>query len=425
MALRLRIVSEHRRALGSRSTVMLGVSGGSIGRAADNDLVLPDRSLFVSGHHARISFREGRYFLEDTSTNGTWVNEEEEPLQRRRAVELNDGDILRFGDYHVLVSLDRPAETDSDRTEALAVERALLLNEDVALPAVGTLAAAAGLGLPPRFAPQSMQPLLDDAVGASGGFRIGNAFGQAVAVPFLAAPAARSAEPPIHAEESDSEAVAARRLDRLQRAIEREEMPLEDTPCRPGLEALARGAGIDPVRMRGSAAAATLQLAGRLLRETLVGLKDLDLRRADARRRAGLSDRPGATDSVTPSLGWTTEELLGRLLFAGEGRRPEPGQWLRQQFESLRRHDEALDAAGRAAFLQVVQQLEPRELEERFLNETGQRGRPASGSPSWELYREFYRSLLDGKAAGALPHAYLEAHAQAYSESVGRRAAGE
>jgi hypothetical protein len=41
------------------------------------------------------------------------------------------------------------------------------------------------------------------------------------------------------------------------------------------------------------------------------------------------------------------------------------------------------------------------------------------------LYREFYRSLLDGKAAGALPHAYLEAHAQAYSESVGRRAAGE
>jgi type VI secretion system protein len=423
MAIRLRIVSAHRRALGSRSTVMLGVAGGSIGRAADNDLVLPDRSLFVSGHHARVSFREGRYFLEDTSTNGTWVNDAEEPLPRRKAIELNDGDILRFGDYHVLVSLDRTGAPPTDRTESLAVERALLLNEDVALPAAAAMAAADALALPPRVAPQSLQPLLQGAVGASGGFSIGNAFGQAVVVPFLAEPAARSAEPPPSADDSD--AVAARRLERLQRAAEREEMPLEDAPCRPGLEALARGAGIDPARMRGSAAAATLQLAGRLLRETLVGLKDLDLRRADARRRAGLSERPGPADTVTPSLGWTTEELLGRLLFTGEGRRPEPGQWLRQQFESLRRHDEALDTAARAAFLQVVRQLEPRELEERFATETGQRGRPASGSPTWDLYREFYRSLLDGKAAGGLPHAYSEAHAQSYSDTVGRRVAGD
>ena len=43
MALRLRIVSEQRRTLGSRGVVMFGVGGGSIGRAADNDLVLSRR----------------------------------------------------------------------------------------------------------------------------------------------------------------------------------------------------------------------------------------------------------------------------------------------------------------------------------------------------------------------------------------------
>lgn len=410
MALRLRIVSAHRRALGSRSTVILGPSGGSIGRAADNDLILPDRSLFVSGHHARISFREDRYFLEDTSTNGTWVNDDEAPIPRRKAVELRNGDILRFGDYHVLVSLDSVAEDRADRTEALAVERALLLDAEVAAPA-------------PRPNVELEAPLLLEPLAASGSLRIGNAFGQAVIVPFLADLAAAPTEAPAASEASD--VIAARRLDRLQRAAEREEFPLEDGPCRPGLEALARGAGIDPSRMRGAAAAATLQLAGRLLRETLVGLKALDLRRAEARRQGGLTERPGPTDAVTPSLGWATDDLLARLLFAGEGRRPEPGHWLRQQFESLRRHDEALDAASRAAFLQVVSQLEPRELEERFSTETGRLGRPGSGSPAWELYREFYRSLIDSQAPGALPHVYAEAHARVYADTVGNRAVGE
>jgi type VI secretion system protein ImpI len=410
MALRLRIVSAHRRALGSRSTVILGPSGGSIGRAADNDLVLPDRSLFVSGHHARISFREDRYFLEDTSTNGTWVNEDEAPLPRRKAVELQGGDILRFGDYHVLVSLDPVAEDRAERTEALAVERALLLEAEAAPQ-------------PSRASLELEAPILREAAAASGSFRIGNAFGQAVVVPFLADLAAEPAGSPAAAETSD--VIAARRLDRLQRAAEREEFPLDDAACRAGLEALARGAGVDLARLRGAPAAATLQLAGRLLRETFVGLKDLDLRRAAARQRAGLAERPGPVDAVTPNLGWNTEELLGRLLFAGEGRRPEPGHWLRQQFESLRRHDEGLDAASRVAFLQVVSQLEPRELEERFSTETGRLGRPGPGSPAWELYREFYRSLLDSQAPGTLPHVYSEAHARVYCETVGTRAVGE
>ena len=416
MALRLRIVSAHRRALGSRSTVILGPSGGNIGRAADNDLVLPDRSLFVSGHHARISWREDRYFLEDTSTNGTWLNEDEAPLPRRKPVELSDGDILRFGDYHVLVSLDPIAEDRAERTEALAVERVLLLEAESGVRIPGP---NLDLERPVRLE----QPVHLEAVGTSGSFRIGNAFGQAVMVPIhadLAAPRVEAAAPL-----EDSDVIAARRLERLQRAAEREELPLDEAACRAGLEALARGAGIEPARLRGASAAATLQLAGRLLRETLVGLKDLDLRRAKARRHSGLSERPGPADAITPNLGWNTEELLGRLLFAGEGRRPEPGQWLRQQFESLRRHDEALDTAACAAFRQVVDQLEPRELEERFITETGRRGRPGTGSPTWELYREFYRSLIEPTAPGALPHAYSEAHAKAYSDTVGRRAAGE
>lgn len=45
----------------------------TIGRAIDNQVVLPDP--FVSGRHARIERKEGELWLEDLgSTNGTFVN---------------------------------------------------------------------------------------------------------------------------------------------------------------------------------------------------------------------------------------------------------------------------------------------------------------------------------------------------------------
>ena len=40
--LRLRVVSEQRRSLAERSSAIFSVEGGTIGRSADNDWVLPD-----------------------------------------------------------------------------------------------------------------------------------------------------------------------------------------------------------------------------------------------------------------------------------------------------------------------------------------------------------------------------------------------
>ncbi|QLQ33562.1 MAG: FHA domain-containing protein [Candidatus Thiothrix singaporensis] len=36
--------------------------GGTLGRSAGNDWVLPDTQRFLSGQHARIEYREGRLF---------------------------------------------------------------------------------------------------------------------------------------------------------------------------------------------------------------------------------------------------------------------------------------------------------------------------------------------------------------------------
>jgi hypothetical protein len=81
--LRLKIVSDQRRSLAEHSSAVFSGEGGTIGRSADNDWVLPDPSRYVSAHHARVQFREGHFYLQDVSTNGVYVNDDMEPLAKR------------------------------------------------------------------------------------------------------------------------------------------------------------------------------------------------------------------------------------------------------------------------------------------------------------------------------------------------------
>ena len=66
--------------------------GGSIGRAQDNDCVLFDPDRYISNHHAQIQFKNGAYFLTDTSVNGVFLNNAEEPVGNNNTVKLHVGD---------------------------------------------------------------------------------------------------------------------------------------------------------------------------------------------------------------------------------------------------------------------------------------------------------------------------------------------
>src|SRR5215472_3924963 len=107
--LRLRVVSEQRRSLAERGSAIFSVEGGTIGRSADNDWILPDPQRYISAHHARISFREGQFVIEDTSTNGVFINDDERPLRELGPYRLASGDVLRLGEYQVVAALE--AET--------------------------------------------------------------------------------------------------------------------------------------------------------------------------------------------------------------------------------------------------------------------------------------------------------------------------
>jgi two-component system cell cycle response regulator len=66
----------------------------TIGRGRDNDIVLP--SDCVSRRHSRLELRDERVYVVDlASTNGTYVNDESQPVRER---PLERGDRLRVGD---------------------------------------------------------------------------------------------------------------------------------------------------------------------------------------------------------------------------------------------------------------------------------------------------------------------------------------
>ncbi len=106
MALTLRVTSYQSQALGPNSVKVFGANGGSIGRVPSNDWVLPDPEKFVSGNHARVDCQNGVFVLIDTSTNGVYVNNAEQPIGNGMSHRLANGDRIQIGDYELSVSLE-------------------------------------------------------------------------------------------------------------------------------------------------------------------------------------------------------------------------------------------------------------------------------------------------------------------------------
>jgi type VI secretion system FHA domain protein len=87
------------------------VSGGEyhVGRGPDVDWVLPDPERLLSKKHFAVAFRGGAWQVADTSTNGTYMNAEQDPIGKGTLRTLRDGDRLRLGAYEIEVRLEEDA----------------------------------------------------------------------------------------------------------------------------------------------------------------------------------------------------------------------------------------------------------------------------------------------------------------------------
>jgi type VI secretion system protein len=109
--LKITVLKYLGRAISESKSAVFDQEGGTVGRSAENRLVLPDDS--ISRKHAEISYENGRYYLTDDSANGTLIWNCD-LLVHHGKVELADGDILRIGDYELSVGFTEEAHIDAD-----------------------------------------------------------------------------------------------------------------------------------------------------------------------------------------------------------------------------------------------------------------------------------------------------------------------
>lgn len=447
MAIKLRVISDHYRDLGEHRTRVFGVNGGTIGRAPDNDWILPDPKRLVSGHHCEIQYRSGGYWLKDTSTNGVYVNDAEEPVASRSPVALQDGDRLRIGDYEVIVGIDERI----DFLPAAFEEQSAARHLDSGI--------AANLDVNSLFAPRDPSQ--------SGSISVRNAFGIKLGksgaeiplepppqplstrvLPEVAASAAPPPSPPPRTQAPANTAVAAgealaptadwalktRAITRqeLADALARRQSRLEARKqilpfhqqattwedLRSAVQAFCRGAGIDPASISPEAQAMLPLLAGQLLREAVVGLNDLQLARQAGSPAAGAASAASVSASNPLRTSTSVEQALQRL-FESHGRLyGGPVDALREVLQEVKDHEAALVAAMRAGTEAMLAQLSPGNVADQF-----EQGRARTLAPGqdprpryWEYYAEFYRVIAQSASDG-LPHPFAEAFARAYEET--------
>jgi type VI secretion system protein len=416
MTLRLSVVSEHGIRLGSVSTKVFGVHGGTIGRSTDNAWILPDPDRYLSGKHARVDFRSGSYVLVDTSSNGTYINGSQVPLGKYHDYVLKDGDYLRIGEYELLVSIDKGNDFPPD-------ESAIVAYDGQAASSAVKKSTANDLG-----ADLDLSSLLEpsDQLQADSGVRPRNAYGQSIGAPATGAaretpgPGGDAGATPWHMMtrpfkvENKAEAGAAAGLRPPPPHQDPEGPALYDGDFDLGLQALCRGAGVDPRTISPEARQGALQLAGQMLREAVLGLMDLNQSRHEFRNRFRMDPPPPDEGPESPlSLSRGVDEALVRLLNTNSTRAGAV-EAIRDNFRELKAQGAASLAASRAAFEEFLGRVNPKDLEERFDRATK---RTVFGNQPkakyWELYSEMFPGLAQRPADG-FPHVYTEAFAKAY-----------
>ncbi len=111
MILRMTIVGDVRPPDPQDISHSFGSQGGRIGRGLSNEWALPDPHM--SKNHCSIHFRDGKFSLTDTSTNGVFVNGSPERMERGASLEISDGDRVKIGDYEIQVEIDTSAGSDA------------------------------------------------------------------------------------------------------------------------------------------------------------------------------------------------------------------------------------------------------------------------------------------------------------------------
>lgn len=438
MLLALSIISEHAAALGPTAYKVFDERGGSIGRVAGNDWVLPDPQNFVSSRHARVHGRGGVFFLEDISSNGTFINAPDRAASRTEPVPLNDGDRLYIGDYEIIVQLipsavnETPAHAPSQgHASPVSPHAPTQLNAapppmppmppmpapapippGLGLGTVDPLAALGGARSQPRIppappSPSSQQPHFAQAPAGSGAM---------AAVPTHAAAApsagpAGAAAPTVIGGHSPGSAPAG--------VTPTAAAPAGNAPA--GAADLLVALGVDPSRVD----PAIQQQLGHILRLTVQGLVEVLKSRAEVKNSFRLpttSIKPVENNPLKFSM--NADDAIYNLFVKRNPGYLGPVESFEEALADANHHQAAVLAGIRAGFNAMLAKFHPTHLEdmyERKLRRTAMLGL-GNKLKYWEMYRAQFEEI-DRDREASFQLLFGEEFARAYNEHFQKLAA--
>lgn len=394
MPLKLTITSAHKDLMGGDFVREFGDGGGTIGRSLQNDWVLPDPDRFISGKHATIDFRAGSWYLADVSTNGVYVNGEEEPLGRGNPRRLYDGDRLRMGDFEFTVEVD-----EGEEIEVPAQPLALVPDE-------------LDLKVPEATLKTGIQLLDEEEITGDEAFR-STLFGSA---PRPVAPPPRKAAPVATARKPAPKPAAAPVAPRPRARAERDELTAEQL-----LAEFLSGLGISRDDLHASVDLRdVMQNAGKVMRELVSGMGELLASRTDVKTMFRLDQTTVLPHHNNPlKLSRSTDDSLRQLLVGQEGEYLGPQDAVREVCRDLRFHHDAMVEAMTAAVPEFLERFNPVELQDTFERlATRKSWLDAFGKHRfWNMYCDYYPELAESDG-GRLPVQFYEEFVRNYEKTI-------
>jgi type VI secretion system FHA domain protein len=423
MILTLEVIGEQAQDLGASGRKTFNAIGGTIGRLPDNDWVFPDP--YVSGRHALIRYVSGKYFIEDTSTNGVFVNSPDQRISRTDSHQLHNGDIVYIDAYQIKVTIakdpeakeeddpfaqlharkagtrqappPRPPPADGeDRTEAMAKRPAPRRDEDHSEGTVwfsnDVSASGAKPALPEQRKPEPPRPA--PAVSPRAAARRASPPAAAPVRAVASAPAAAPAAAPAPRAAPPGAGDTAQ------------------------LKALLEAAGIEGLDPSSDAA----RTLGAMLRSAVGGM--MEVLRARERMKDELRVRGTtfkAANNNPLKFSANVDDAFHNLFVKRNPAYLDPAAAFEDAFRDVRDHQAAFLSAMRLAFESMLAQLDPNQLQEEFdrqIKKGSILGVPAK-LRYWDLYRDKYSNLAKD-AQSAFRVLFGDAFAKAYEEQLER-----
>ncbi|MGE6387538.1 type VI secretion system-associated FHA domain protein TagH [Pseudomonas sp. NPDC078416] len=439
MLLCLTITSYHKITPGQLPEKSMDKGVISIGRSLENDWVLPDPERLVSAKHCVIQFKDGRYYLTDHSTNGVELVKAGIRLRRGNSEWLEDGEVIRIGDYEIGARIDADltlADSNPFGLEASSSFDALMGRQNSPAPISNAPPAAAHFKggaaqdtfpdlfdfLTPASVPPATQsdhvpverhdfrppipqapsaPLITPASASSVIPEDWDLLSDVAAqpqpqpkpqLPPLAVapvvPVVPVDVPPVFTVEPDPVQLPA---------VERVE-PLVPPAIGGGadlLRAFLRGAGLDQLRIDPAQAQAQMESIGRSYRLMVEGLIDVLRARSSLKGEFRMQQTMISPVENNPlKFAPNVDEALLLLLRHGNHAFMSPDLAIADSFDDLRAHQLAVMAGVEAAINALLKRFEPSQLEARM-------GKPGALSnlfgsrhaQNWQQFTELYAQI--------------------------------